>query len=50
MSSKKFVTLLSITTISALLGPFIISKTGISWQSYCMLQGSLLSLIGSYID
>ena len=50
MRSKSFVTLLSLTTLSAMLAPTIIANTAITWQAYCMLQGSVLSLLGSYLN
>lgn len=49
MQTKTFIALLSLTTISALLGPAITEYFSITWQAYCMLQGSILSLLGSYL-
>lgn len=50
MATKTFVVLLSFTTISALLGPTFTNAFGITWQSYCMIQGSFLSLIAAYLE
>ena len=48
--SKKFIILLSFTTISSLFAPVLTSFFEISWQAYCLLQGSILSVLSITID